>query len=160
MACIQGGGTGGLAFVDTIYKAATLPASWTAPQRELQHITTASPRPLPNQGGLLATVSDLHHEQHTARPELYTPKVRPCLPSYSLWHTLQGDRFTSTVQCCLVAAQYCIVKGLQYNTVQPSTAQHIAANCARMSRVELALSICVIVLQKTCSQNCKVGNNK
>ena len=72
-ASMQGGGTGGLAFFDTIYKAATLPASWSAPQRDLHYNTTASP---PNQGGLVATVSDLHHEQHTARPELYAPKVR------------------------------------------------------------------------------------
>ena len=27
------------------------------------------------QGGLVTTVSDLHHEHHTARPELYIPKV-------------------------------------------------------------------------------------
>ena len=124
---MQGGGTGGLAFFDTIYKAATLPASWTAPQRELQHVTTASPRPLPNQGGLLATMSDLHHEQHTARPELYAPKVRPCRPYHNLCHTPQGDRFSITVQCCLVVLlqHSTVLVGFHYDTVQhsqPSTA--------------------------------------
>lgn len=73
---VQGGGTGGLAFFDTIYKAATLPASWASPEKDLHPGAAASPRPLPNQGGLMATVSDLHHEQHTARPELYAPKVK------------------------------------------------------------------------------------
>ena len=77
----QGGGTGGLAFFDTIYKAATLPASWEAPQRDLNPGSAATPRPLPNEGGLVATMSDLHHEQHTARPELYVPKARRSLCS-------------------------------------------------------------------------------
>lgn len=75
----QGGGTGGLAFFDTIYKAATLPASWEAPNRDLNPSTAASPKPIPTEGGLVATMSDLHHEQHTARPELYVPKARRLL---------------------------------------------------------------------------------
>lgn len=105
---MQGGGTGGLAFFDTIYKAATLPESWTAPQRELQPSTTASPRPLPNQGGLVATVSDLHHEQHTARPELYAPKVMPAR-CYFFCFTVQRDisECDNTLTSCVQSGQVC-----------------------------------------------------
>ena len=73
LAKVQGGGTGGLSFFDTIYKAATWPIE--TPHQDMNSAIVASPSMSPGQGGLVATISDLHHEHHTARPELYVPKV-------------------------------------------------------------------------------------
>ena len=70
---VQGGGTGGLSFFDTIYKAAMWPLE--APHQDMSAAIVASPNMSPGQGGLVTTVSDLHHDHHTARPELYVPKV-------------------------------------------------------------------------------------
>ena len=76
IAQVQGGGTGGLSFFDTIFKAATWPIE--APHQDMSAAIVATPSMSPGQGGqggLVATISDLHHEHHTARPELYVPKV-------------------------------------------------------------------------------------
>lgn len=72
---MQGWGTGGLSFFETIYKAAV----WRAADVAKQPASRDASSPVSNpamQGGLVTTISDLHHEHHTARPELYIPKVR------------------------------------------------------------------------------------
>lgn len=76
MLCLQmqGWGTGGLSFFETIYRAAT----WRAADATQQPAARDGRNPVSNpamQGGQ-TTVSDLQHEHHTARPELYVPKVR------------------------------------------------------------------------------------
>ena len=67
--CMQGWGTGGLSFFETIHKSATGRAG---PSKQPRVTYRGSPGgQLSTAGGVMTTVSDLHQDHHLARPELY-----------------------------------------------------------------------------------------